>query len=513
MKAMKRTHSASLVSAAALALLAGPTGAWAQVGRALDWPTYANDLQRSGWEKSDSLIKVKDDVQKNFRLLWKMQQKASPGLMSPVLIGTLIGFRGFKELSMTAGFDDSIYAWDTDLNRLYWQTKFDIITLPAKATANCPAGMTAMPTMLPMGSRRPRRPAPGQAAGAPPPPRPNPMYGPRAVYMVSSDGKLRRVNISNGSEVGAAVPIFPANSKVSTLSMSDGILYATTSNGCGGAPNAVWAIDLNLTDPQSAPGVTTLQTNGGNFLGIGGPVVARDGSAVYVQTGDGPSDPATGKYSNALLALDPETLAVQDFFLDSAAKGAGGDLNSVTPVTFDHKGRDFIVAAGRDGRLILLDAKSLKTPLAQTGRIAPTADGGLYGGLTTFVDSSSNRFILATVWGNANGRGGYIQAFQLTEEDGGKLALKPAWTSAKDLVRPMPPVAVGTTAVFALSSGDKGSHAVLHALDPATGASFWSTKNEVTAPGNLTPLMVANGRAYFVTTDSTLWVFGMPVEW
>ena len=46
-------------------------------------------------------------------------------------------------------------------------------------------------------------------------------------------------------------------------------------------------------------------------------VIGTDGT-VYVQTGDGPSDPANGKYSNALLAMAPKTLAVKGYFMDSS---------------------------------------------------------------------------------------------------------------------------------------------------------------------------------------------------
>src|ERR1700694_402368 len=105
------------------------------------------------------------------------------------------------------------------------------------------------------------------------------------------------------------------------------------------------------------------------------------------------------------------------------------------------------------------------------------------------------------------GPGSTIQAFKLEDVEG-KPAFTLAWT-AKDLVRPVPPV-IASGVVFALSSGDKGSAAVVHALDALTGAPIWSSKNEVTAPGNLTPLTVANGRVYFATADSTMWVFGMP---
>ena len=160
----------------------------------------------------------------------------------------------------------------------------------------------------------------------------------------------------------------------------------------------------------------------------------------------------------------------------------------------------------------LLDAASFagdhKTPLAQSAKIA-SGDGGLWGGLTSWQDAGGARYVLATVWNNPGGQGGSVAAFKLEEKDG-KPVFTPAWV-IKDLVRPVPPVIAGGVA-FVLSSGDARKHAVLQAVDAISGAPIWSTKNEVTAPGNLAPLTVANGRVYFVTMDSTVWAFGVPIE-
>jgi outer membrane protein assembly factor BamB len=489
----------------------------AQMGRTLDWPTYAGDAQRTGWEKSDARFN-KDNVAQNFQLLWKMQQKGAPMLLPPVIIGNLIGYRGFKELSFFAGSDDAIYVMDSDMNRMYWQTHFVPPTDPPKPTAACPGGLTAMPTLMPIGFRRAApRPAAGAAATTrPAAPRTNPMFGPRSLYVISSDGMLRRVNVANGGESGMAFQVIPANARVSTLNIHESVIYTTTSHGCGGVPNEVFAIDLSNPDASAAPPVTTLMTKGGNFLGIGGPVIGNDGT-VYVQTGDGPSDPPNGRYSNALLALAPGTLAPLGYFIDPAASTAPvpkGDLNSVTPVAFEaSEGHDMIVSASRDGRLYLLDSTSLEkgdhqTPLATSPKIAP-AEGGLWGGLTTWADPDGVRYVLATVWGKENGRSGSVAAFKIENLDS-KPVFTPIWT-VKDLVRPVPPV-VASGVAFILSSGEGHQNAVLHAVDAISGQALWSTKDQVTAPGNLTGLTVANGRVYFVTADSTVWVFGIPIE-
>jgi outer membrane protein assembly factor BamB len=91
---------------------------------------------------------------------------------------------------------------------------------------------------------------------------------------------------------------------------------------------------------------------------------------------------------------------------------------------------------------------------------------------------------------------------------------------------PAPPV-IAQGVVFALANGEyirrirksrgsvrveerpkNGTHAVLYALDAATGKQMYSTGDQVALPGSLTGLSIANGRLYFATTDNTMNVFG-----
>src|SRR5581483_2793532 len=55
---------------------------------------------------------------------------------------------------------------------------------------------------------------------------------PRPLYVISSDGKLHRMNTSDGSEPMPVLNFVPANAKVSSLAVLDGVVYAATTNGC-----------------------------------------------------------------------------------------------------------------------------------------------------------------------------------------------------------------------------------------------------------------------------------------
>jgi hypothetical protein len=299
-------------------------------------------------------------------------------------------------------------------------------------------------------------------------------------------------------------------------------------------PNAIWAIDFA---PESAV-VTSFQTNGGGVWGAGGVAIGPD-QTIYAQLGDGALDPARNQWSNALVALAPRTLKLKNYFAPvagGATKNPG--MSAATPVVFTWKGRNLVAATGKDGRVYLLDGEAAggtdhKTSLAKSAVLSDgsSPERGIYG-LASWEDEEQNRWIAASVWGpvpGASNSNGSVVAFKLEEKDGSPV-LTQAWVS-RDLAAPVPPV-IANGIVFALAAGDhtrtvkdgwngifsveerpKGNaHATLYAFDAVTGKEIWSSKQQVTAPGALTGLTVANGRVYFGTTDSTFWCFGIPLE-
>jgi PQQ-like domain len=496
-------------------------------GRPLDWPFFGGNAQRTGWEKNDYRI-TRENV-KDFQLVLKRKLGTNlngpRSLSPPVVIGLLISYRGFKELAFVSDSHDELWSIDADLERVFWKKQLES---DSHSAPQCSASITAVPALTPPTNFAARRPASRSTpAAAPPVGNPGSSAGsilgstgfgaPRPAFALSSDGKLHVLNTSTGDDVIPAIPFLPSNSKASSLTISDGVLYTTTVSGCGGKPGAVWSIDLSGPDRQ----VHSFLPGGGNVLGLGGLAIGNDGT-IYVQTGDGPLDPASNKWSNTLLALAPKELTLKNYFLAPVkAKGSSG---GATPVVFEYQGRDLIVSAGSDGRLYLLDSQSPggedhKTPLFQTPPLT-SGNRGVWGGLSSWQDSDGTRWVLAPVWGPVNSAlklpvtngpapNGSIVAFKV-EDQNGKPVLTPAWAS-RDMNSPQPPVITAGVA-FALASGEHSSHATLYAFDGATGKEIYSTGTEVTAPGNLTGVTLANGRVYFTTTDGTLYAFGVFLE-
>lgn len=512
------------------------------MGRTTDWWSYGGDAQRTGWEKNEQKF-TKDDV-KDFRLLWKMKldnsQKGPGALMAPVIVGNLIGSRGFKELAIIAGSSNRLWAIDSDLARMYWHKDFGA---PKKSgnRGSCRAGLTAMPTLsapvvfhFPTTPARPSSTARKAPAGESQAAMMKRVFSPKPAYLVSSDGMLHRLNVDDGSDLEAPLAFLPANAQAHSLNVTQDAIYTSTSEGCGGSPNAVWGIDLSAAPPK----VSSFVSRGAGFVGLGGAALGND-ATVYAQTGAGKFDPDAHEYGNAVLALTPKDLQLKQYFAfpESASSGKTLDMNATTPLVFAYKGLDLVVAAGRDGRLYLLDSSALggadhKTPLYQTPLIST---GGIWGSLSSWQDIGGVRYVLAAVWGplsselkvpvtNGDAPNGSIVAFKVEEQDG-KPVLTAAWAS-EDMQSPAPPV-IAQGVVFALANGEyirrirksrgsvrveerpkNGTHAVLYALDAATGKQMYSTGDQVALPGSLTGLSIANGRLYFATTDNTMNVFG-----
>lgn len=523
---MRRVSALAIISLACSGMAHGQ-------GRPIDWPSYGGDAQRTGWQRSDSRI-TKENV-KEFQLVLKRKlenRQAGPNsLTPPVIIGLLISYRGFKELAFVAGSSGNIWSIDADLDRIFWQKHLDSSGNKSKATTTpCSGGLTPVPALLPpLNFAAPRAPrvAPGTRAPAAPAastaaPAPRRVGGTgfgvsRSVFTLASDGTLRQLNSADGSDQFPPLKFLPPDGRASVLTLQDGVLYTTTS-GCDGGPNGVWAIDLNEDDPKPV----SFLSHGGSISGIGGFALGMDGT-VYVQTGAGESDPAAGKWSETLLALTPKDLKLKNYF---TAPGSG----SVTPVVFQWKGREVVVSGGKNGSLYLLDAQSLggedhKSPLYQT---APLSTAGIWGGLASWEDTDGTRWVLAPVWGplnsqlkslltNGDAPNGSIVAFKV-EDQGGKPVLTPVWVS-RDMSSPEPPV-ITSGVVFALSAGEftreqrakRSTHATLYALDGATGKEMYSTGNQVPVPANLTGVTIANGRVYFTTIDNTLYAFGIYLE-
>jgi outer membrane protein assembly factor BamB len=513
----------------------------AQFGRgSVEWMTVGGDAQRSFWIPSDPQISRAGLEKPGFRFLWKVKLNNDAvqlnSLTPAVLMDRYIGYRGFRSLAFVGGSSNAIYAVDTDLSRIEWQSRLPLPAPPA-GSPGCPGGLTSNiaratsaaypPSGTGGGGGGRGGPAssgvgePGEgavtiaaalavaASGVPAPNRGPNIRPPGLIYAVSGDGMLRSIYLSNGVEAQTPLKFLPPDSNAQGLIVFDGIAYAATAN-CNGAASGVWALDL------ASKQISNWQPSSGAIAGSAGPAFGPDGTAYATTT------------SGQLVALDPKTLEVKE------ANSAAGRGFASSPVVFPFKGRNFVAAATKDGRILLFDGAALGSkPLFETPAYSGTAFDS--GALATWQAIDGVRWLLVPAVGAPTPGSGFsagngavthgaIVAWKLVDPNGA-IALEPGWVS-RDLVSPITPMILNGV-VFALSSGEfrsddgklsvsqrvqRSSPAVLYALDGATGQVLWDSGKTITSFVHSGGLSGGASELYVETFDETLYAFGFPIE-
>jgi hypothetical protein len=562
------------VSVVAASLVVGAV-TFAQVGRGWsDWPTPYADAQRTSWLRTDPNISVESMSKPGFDLQWmsklENQSRGPTGLTQGV---TASGVTLFVPTSIIAGSSNTLSMLDNDTGYVVWSRRFEG-TLPPPVPG-CSGGITAAPTRIVSGVAaptwaegaiappgrgnqlgfrsalgepgqgipvEPRGGGPGRAAG---PGRQGGAAGPggaqarggqsagipgapnvgggglgRAMvgYAVAADGQLHVVGLQTGKDLQKPAPFLPANSRWSNPVAVGTMMYAATSGNCGGAPNAVYAIDLDAPDKP----VGSYRTNGGGV--VGSVAFSSDGNTLLAAIGPGS---VTGDgTANAIVALDPRTLQVKDWFTQPSSEFVTG------PTVFRHGTKDIVAAATKDGRVILLDSKALgganhATPLLVSRPVFASGGSIASDTLSTWARASpaaatrasEERWILVPVSGRPSGareangaiRNGTVVALRVTEANS-RWSLEPAWAS-DDLTMPATPIIVNGV-VFALSTGrpaaagGTGSPAVLYAYDGVSGKALWNSGASMRTFASPGSYWSALSQVYVGMNDGTVYAFG-----
>jgi hypothetical protein len=493
--------------------------ACAMLVQADQWSSYGGDPQRTGWARTEKLL-TKDSV-KGLKLEWSLKldnpMTELYGLTAPVVTFKTITPKGFKEYVIMAGSGDTMFAVDADTGKLVWNKKFDEQSKPTRKQAHwlCPNALIATPYF-------------DRCKGT--------------VHVISIDGRLHSLNVVNGEDRTPPIQFIPPYAKPWSLNMFNGVLYTALAQGCAARGNGVYAIDLN--DPNRP--ISHFQTAGG-IWGRAGVAIGENGR-VYAEIGDGQFDPDNGKWSDAVVALEPKTLKLADWYIPTNQLRIDNkdlDMGNISPVVFPWKDAELIAASGKEGVIYLLDSKSLggadhhtpafRSPL-YTNEDVHFAGRGFWGAMATW-ESNGARWLYAPAYGprhpkspafptaNGDAPDGSIMAFKVVEKEG-KPALDPVWMST-NMIAPDPPV-IANGVVFALSTGDdttqvnssggivnsayRAAHAKpakLFAFDAETGKVLFSSGDQIKSFVHFSGLSIAEGKIYVVTADSTLYAFGL----
>lgn len=494
-----------------------------------EWTTNGGDMERTGWQKDET--KISPTSVKNFQLLWTYKTDNKPmglaGLLEPVIVNVNTA-NGPKQFAIVAGSSNTLTAVDAETGKMVWHKDFEWLSTDPQTNEPprgfiCENADTASPVANAEGSN------------------------PRLVYTMTADGFLHTVNAATGEEAKKAIQVSPhAYIKANGLNLYKDTIFTISGQGCGSSagrnPNTVYAVDLETGQ------TTQMQPAQSGMWGVAGVAIAPEGM-VYAETGDGAYDAAIKRLSTSVLEVDPATDQIKNYYTpDNHEWLTERDMDmNYTPSIFPYKGRELLVASGKEGRYYLLDTKTMgganhETPLYKTPLISNTnvnfQTEGSWGSGATWEDKSATRFYFAPIGGTTNPKvtfpvthgaipDGATIALKVTDTNG-KVELAPAWIS-QDMVTAETPV-VANGVVFAMAAGEftgqghdggtglwtaeerveRSTPAILYALDGETGRVIWSSGHEIGSFLHEGGMALADGRVIFGTNDGTIYCFGLP---
>lgn len=316
-------------------------------------------------------------------------------------------------------------------------------------------------------------------------------------YAISADGALHVIGWLNGKDIQKPAPFLPPNARFSDPIAVSNVLYVATAGNCSGASDGVWAIDL----ASEAKPVTSFKMAGRPI----GSVALTTDERVIASIGRASAAGAAPGTSNAIVALEPRTLQLKDWFSDPAIELAS------QPVIFKSGDKEIVAGATTNGRIVLLDAASLggadhATPLAVSQPFAATGPEAL----ATWQEMSAQGAAAGTRWLLMATSSG-VAALKVVDE-AGKPVVQAGWTSREIPAASIPLVVNGV--VFAASTGKppRATPSVLYALDAATGKEIWNSGKAVTSFVAGRSLWSANSQVHVATHDGTIHAFGFALE-
>ena len=483
-----------------------------------DWTTWGYDQERSGWNKAETTL-TKDTVSR-LELKWTAQLSTPPdhvvlSTLTAPIVATAVTPQGPKPFVIIVGSDDTVTAIAADTGRIAWTRKFPNTLKPVKpATWLCSNTQNATPVV-------------DKALGI--------------VYLNTTDGKLRGLNLLDGEDRIPATAFMPEFARNWSFNLIDNVIYTSMGRGCNDIIAQVDAMDMSDPNHHVSTFFTGVARIGG-IWGRGG--LVRGPKGLYGQTADGAYDPASGKFGNTVMLFNPKDLRLLDSFTPSTWEDLNKkdlDLGSANPVVFTYKNKTLVASTAKETVMYLLDANNLggadhHTPLYQSPRWGNdelmSYGRGTWGAISTWEDSTGNRWILMPIWGPpakdapafkmtyGDADNGSVLAFQVGIEND-KPTLIPMWRS-RDMHVPDPPV-IANGVVYALQSGENTTqhgatavqrstpvtNAILYAYDAQTGKELYSSKDAINSWTHFSEPVVANGMVYVSTWDARVYAFGL----
>ena len=373
--------------------------------------TQHNDYNRTGWNRNETALNIQNISPTSFGKQFEYPVSGQVYAQPLYVAGLNIPGKGMKNIIFIATMHNDVYAFDADDSTLarqpYWKTNLGpSVPMPdpliGKSCGNYndikeEIGILSTPIIDTVtntiyvvtkskenGAYIDRVHALDTKTGLP-------KFGSPKIV----DGS---VNGSGDGSMNGIVRFLPVNeNQRSSLIIVNGILYLCYAGYCDTPPYHGWIFGYNAQDLQQQKIVFNTTPNGdegGIWMAGQGPAVDSTGD-IYVITGNGKFDPATGDYGDCFLRLRPQggTLQVIDYFapynqdhLDQIDADLGSDGPLLIP------GTDLVTGSGKEGILYLLKRNNLgkyNAAFDTCWQRFPSFNGHLHGSTVYFEDQPS----------------------------------------------------------------------------------------------------------------------------
>jgi outer membrane protein assembly factor BamB len=449
------------------------------------WPAFDGGGAKNGVNASETALNA--STINNLATAWQITM---PDYVdsSMVTASNVTTPQGTKDLIFVNGVSGNLIAYDQATGALIWSHQ-----APGGITNN--QGTKTTPVIDPSGN---------------------------FVYHYGNDGKIHKVDITNGQEITtngfpATVSSHVADEKGSgSMSIGNGYVYAILSgyagdfghyNGHVAAVNltngavTVWnatCSNIHVLEPNVSGQTNYCSSIQSGIWGRAGAVIDPVDGSVYVATGNGPYNANTGgqDYGDSIIKLSPDLLTLKDSYTPSSFQNmqdTDQDLGSVSPAILPNIAGSntphLMVQGGKDHAIRLINRDNM------SGQGGPAHVGGE---LQTITGINGDVVPHPVVWTDS---GGQIWVFITTTTKTDLYAYKVVTSGGTTQLQQVYHNSnAGTSPLMANGLLYLQTNANLRVVDPPTGNVLYNSNTHGVTLGNAhweSPL-VMNGRVFIV---------------
>ena len=447
------------------------------LGTAISWSTYGYDLQRTGYNPSESTIGVGNAGKLHQR--WAVNL-GDVMIAQPVeAANVMIMGKGTKNVLYEGTEHGDFYALDRTTGQTLWHRN-----LGSTAT-----GCYDMPDAV------------FGIGGAGVIDRLRPGGG--VVYVAGGDGSVHALNLATGAETfGWPVRnVFtPSHEHVyGGINERGGKLYVTVASYCDFAPykGKLTEIDIATHTVQKVFYPATSGVDGGGIWGPGGSAIDPANGHVFVATGNALTNPESFSYSEDVVELDPSL----NVFGANYPGLTGGDVDfGATPILYRPSGcsKLQVAAKNKTGVFVVYSEGSLSAGYTQRLQVANVNDWE-FNGIPAWDPVTNMLYI-----GNSSDsdQGTYFHGM-VALHSGANCQLSLAWqqTVGPNYASVSPPTVANGVVYYGDGYGNTE-----RAFSAATGAPLWTSGGTIGGGLYAAPTVV-NGMLYVPAWDNKLYAF------